>query len=516
VVEPVGLRFYSWSAATPGGLSVNGTLTELKGVCVGQWMGWIENAVPDTRWAKIIGMIKDMGINSIRTAHYPRADAFYHACDSVGMMLLVEVPNWGTWGGFAGLTTFWTRMYCCDSEMVLDAYNHPCIWGWSLFNEPTETNLATFFANENTIVHNIEAIAPAGRVTLIANFGGTLIYPLDIFGANYQLSVNTTLPMINTENYHNFDRDFTRGSAMDLDVSTNSEAYAELYSTASGDGMINAWSTTDKCGGAHFWCFMDYCSYLQLHGREGLVDRLYLPKNVYFMFRNKLKGTATDYWTNGTATQVALTADLTTLRADGTDISQIVATLRNAGGACLHQACNITFTVTAGASSVAMLYTGHSTAPTTGASSVTCAVEGGRAGILLRTSTTPGTITVTVTNSCGLTNPPPVTLTSTASAEIIPALVWDGTSVRSGSQLQSGDVLRLKTVYTGKGIMISFPSGAEKTVRIINCQGKIVASPTLKNGIPALVGHRVTGSGIFYAVWDDNGRRMLTRLNNVR
>jgi hypothetical protein len=172
--------------------------------------------------------------------------------------------------------------------------------------------------------------------------------------------------------------------------------------------------------------------------------------------------------------------------------------------------------VTAGASSVAMLYTGHSTAPTTGASSVTCAVEGGRAGILLRTSTTPGTITVTMTNSCGLPNPPPVTLTSTAAAETIPALTWDGTSVKSGSHLQTGDALRLKTVYTGKGIMISFPSGAEKNVKIINSQGKVVASHTLKNGVPALAGYRVIGSGIFYAVWDNNGRRMCTRLNSVR
>ena len=72
-------------------------------------------------------MIKDMGINSIRCSHYPRADAFYRACDSVGMLVLVEVPTWGVSGGFSGLTLFWSRMYSCDSEMVLDGYNHPSI-----------------------------------------------------------------------------------------------------------------------------------------------------------------------------------------------------------------------------------------------------------------------------------------------------------------------------------------------------------------------------------------------------
>ena len=120
VVEKVGFRSYSWSAGTPGGLSINSNRTELKGVCMGQWMGWIENAVPDSRFAKQVAMIKDMGINSIRTSHYPRAEAFYRACDSIGMLVLVEVPAWGVNSGFTGLTTFWNRMYSCDSEMVLD------------------------------------------------------------------------------------------------------------------------------------------------------------------------------------------------------------------------------------------------------------------------------------------------------------------------------------------------------------------------------------------------------------
>jgi beta-galactosidase len=504
-VEPIGLRFYSWSAGTPGGLSINGTLTEIKGMCLGQWIGWMENAVPDSRFAKIVGMIKDMGANGIRCSHYPRSDAFYHVCDSIGMLVLVEVTNWGYGGAFNGLTTFWNRIYSCDSEMVLDGYNHPSIYGWSLFNEPTETNLATYFSNESNIVHGIEAIAPAGRVTLVANCVADVIYPLDIFGMNYTLSTGTTLPILNTEYYQNFYRNFVRGDAMDLDVGTNSEAASEVNT------MTGAWSTTDKAGGAHFWCFMDYCSYRNQTGREGLVDRLFLPKNVYFMFRNSLRSVAPDYWTNGTPTHVDLVSDLTTLKADGSDISQIVATLRDANGACKHEACNVTFSVTSGASSVAMLYTGESGNPTSGASSVTCAVEGGRAGIFLRTSTTPGNIVVTAGTSCGL-SATTVNLTSTAADETIPSLIWDGTSVNSVSQLRFNDALRLKIVHTGKGIMISFPSGVEKTVQIINSQGKTIAFYTLKKGVPALVGHKDIGSGIFTAVWNDNGRRAVTRM----
>jgi hypothetical protein len=507
VVEPIGLRFYSWSANTPGGLLVNGTLTELKGVCMAQFMGWIENAVPDSRYAKQVAMIKEMGSNSIRTAHYPRGEAFYHACDSLGILVLVECPNWGYNGAFAGVTTFWSRLNSADSAMVLDAYNHPSIYGWSLFNEPTENNLTTQFASENAIVHGIEAVAPAGRVTLVANYVGNIMYPMDIYGMNYTTSTSTNLPIINTENYQNFYRAYVRGNEMDRDVSNSSEANSEW------SFMNNVWSTTDKCGGSYFWCFMDYCSYRNQVGREGLVDRLYIPKNVYFMFRKNLTGKATDYWANGTATKVELTADLTALKADGSDISLVVATLRDGNNQCVQQNCNITFAATPG-TSVAALYTGHSASPTFG-NPVTVGVEGGRAGILLRTSRTPGSITVTATNSCGLATVS-TTLVSTAVNNSIPPLPWSVVSARTDSHMKTCDALRLKTVYPGKYIAISFPSGVKKTVRIIDYRGKTMASYTLKNGMPTLVDHNVTGIGIFYAIWDDNGRRMLARLNIIR
>jgi beta-galactosidase len=522
VVEQIGLRFYTWSGATPGGISVNGIRTELKGMCMAQFMGWIQNAVPNSRIAKQVAMIKAMGINSIRCSHYPRSDAFYRVCDSLGMMVFVEVPNWGYGNTYYNLPTFWTRMYACDSEMVLDAYNHPCIYAWSLFNEPTDHNLQPQFVHEDSVIKGIEVAAPAGRVTFIANANGEIsggqakAHFLDIWGINYMTSIPngvqpSTAPLLNTEEYGgatNWLRVFFRGNAMDQDTGNASEAYKE------SNQMHNEWTTSDKCAGAHFWCFMDYCSFVNKIGREGIVDRLYIPKNVYFMFRKNETGAATDYWRNGTATKIDLVADLTTLRADGSDVSQIVATLRNANNQCVQQNCSITFSASPGASVVA-LYPGDSAAKSSAGNPVTVQVEGGRAGILLRTNRTPGNIVVTATSSCGLPATT-VNLTSIAVSEPIPTLSWETVSVSPFSYLQSGEALRLKTAYTGKGIAISFPSGAQKTVGIMDCRGKTVASFTLKNGIPALLGRSITGSGIFYAVWDDNGRQMLTRLTIVR
>jgi hypothetical protein len=425
------------------------------------------------------------------------------------MMVLVEAPNWGVSGGFAGLSTFWNRMYSCDSEMVFDGYNHPCIWGWSLFNEPSETTLGTDFANESNIVHAIDPTAGSGRVTLIANYSGNVMYPLDVYGLNYSTNNGASIPIVNTEDYTNWFRAFVRGNAMDLDVGGSSEASAEV------NQMKNDWSTSDKCAGAHFWCFMDYCSFRNQTGREGLVDRLYIPKNVYYMFKSSLTGGATDYWTNGTPTTIDLKADLTTLKADGSDISQIVATLRNASGACVQpsSACNITFAVTSGASSVAMMYTGNSASPTSGASSVTCGVEGGRAGILLRTSTTAGAITVSVASGCGGLTPATVNLTTTPVTENITTAIAPQSST---GFIGANASKRVELAYAGKTAIMTFPVGADKTVRLLNSQGRTVATSTLGIGNKFSVDAGKLGNGILYVAWNLNGQKIMSMVNAVK
>ena len=73
----------------------------------------------------------------------------------------------------------------------------------------------------------------------------------------------------------------------------------------------------------------------------------------------------------------------------------------------------------------------------------------------------------------------------------------------------------LKTVYSDKGILLSFPAGIERSVQIINVQGKTIASFTLRNGIPALLKRNAAGRGILFAAWNENDGRKLVRLTNL-
>ncbi len=417
-------------------------------------------------------------------------------------MVLVEAPTWECCNSFANLPTFWARTATNDSIMVLDGYNHPCIWGWSMANEPGETTLGAMFATDNTIIHNLESVAPTGRVTLVANMEGTMPgYAGDVFGRNYAMSDASALPFVNTENYGDWFRTFVRGNPLDLDTSTSSKGYDQAIN------MHNWWTATDKCAGAHFWCFMDYCSLINTVGREGIVDRLYVPKNVYYMVRRNETGAAADFWVKGTPTSVDVSADLATLRADGTDLSRIVATLR-AGTRCVQEDCKITFTASP-ASCCTGLYPGD-TAATTAGDPVTVSFEGGRAAILLRTSRTPGTITVSATTSCNLPVAS-VTVTSVAATEVLPALSWDNVSVLPQNRCFAKEVSPLKLEHNPKGVLISFAQGEDRRMGIIGCQGRILASFSLKKGVSKLIPRSTIGSGVFFAVWEAEGKQGVTR-----
>jgi hypothetical protein len=356
---------------------------------------------------------------------------------------------------------------------------------------------------------------------MVACIQGGTKYKFDALGLNYDESSSENAYCLNTEaygnggkdcsDYGNWYRNYVRGNAMDADMSSNcSEANIE-------DKTMNAkyWGSGAKMAGAHFWCFMDYSSGRNTTGREGIVDRLWLPKNVYFKMRNTYTNAAPDYWSDGTPTKLELTADNTTLKADGSDISLITATLRNASNSCVHTNCNVTFTASP-ASCVRLLYGGHSTSLTDSGNPVTVAVEGGRAGVLLRTSRTAGTITVSATATCVSTTPS-VALTSTApAAETIGPFAWSGSAERHASLKDPVESSRLRIAYTVKGVRISFPAGTDKPVHIVDCQGKERASYVLSGGAAVHVDRASMGNGIFYIAWSDNGHPMLTRLNTVR
>lgn len=90
-VTPFGLRFMRHNASQ--GFTLNGKPIALLGVDRRQDYGFLGDAVPEVVGARDVRLMKEMGVNFLRTAHYPQDPAVLDACDELGIVVWEEVPN---------------------------------------------------------------------------------------------------------------------------------------------------------------------------------------------------------------------------------------------------------------------------------------------------------------------------------------------------------------------------------------------------------------------------------------
>lgn len=115
------------------GMFVNGERVTLKGVCIHQDVGCRGIAARPELWRSRLENLKEMGCNTIRTAHHTFAPEFLDLCDEMGFYVYEECFDKWT-GGLYGryFKTEWKR----DVEaMVKRDRNRACIFIWGVGNE---------------------------------------------------------------------------------------------------------------------------------------------------------------------------------------------------------------------------------------------------------------------------------------------------------------------------------------------------------------------------------------------
>ena len=114
------------------GFYLNGVKRKLKGVCRHQEVGgkgWATN-VEDEK--ADIALIREMGADAVRTAHYPQSESFYSFLDRAGLVAWCEVP---LLNGVTHSEAFVENLKTQYREMVAQFKHHPSICMWSIFNE---------------------------------------------------------------------------------------------------------------------------------------------------------------------------------------------------------------------------------------------------------------------------------------------------------------------------------------------------------------------------------------------
>ncbi|WP_430928702.1 glycoside hydrolase family 2 TIM barrel-domain containing protein [Polaribacter marinivivus] len=132
------------------GLLINGKQTLVKGVCLHHDAGIVGTAVPKGVWRRRLQILKEGGVNAIRTSHNPFSKEFLDLCDEMGFLVQAEIfdefdypkdkrlnyherkPEYIT----TGYTKDFQKWNKSDlTRTILRDRNHPSIFEWSIGNE---------------------------------------------------------------------------------------------------------------------------------------------------------------------------------------------------------------------------------------------------------------------------------------------------------------------------------------------------------------------------------------------
>ena len=142
------------------GFWLNGRNVRLVGAARHQDRAGLGNALTAAEHEEDMQILRDMGANTVRLAHYQHAQYFYDLCDKYGLVAWAEIPYITEHLPEATANTL-SQM----EELVLQNYNHPSIICWGLSNEITVTtgvteNLTANHRLLNDLCHRLDATRP--------------------------------------------------------------------------------------------------------------------------------------------------------------------------------------------------------------------------------------------------------------------------------------------------------------------------------------------------------------------
>ena len=133
-VDEVRTRFgvRDFKVDAKSGFWLNGRRYPLHGVSRHQDRKGLGNAITRAMHDEDMALIKEVGANTVRLAHYQHDQYFYDLCDEAGMVVWAEIPYISEHMPNGRDNTV-SQM----TELITQNYNHACIVCWGVSNEIT-------------------------------------------------------------------------------------------------------------------------------------------------------------------------------------------------------------------------------------------------------------------------------------------------------------------------------------------------------------------------------------------
>ena len=323
--RPLGIRSTYFDPEK--GFYLNGEHTVIKGVCLHSDYGVLGTAYNYSAMARQLTLLKEMGVNAIRTAHNPPPPDMLALTDSMGFLVMDEAFDmWQKKKNKYDYHMDFKDWHKRDLEdQVKRDRNHPSVFMWSVGNEIREQ----FDSTGTRLVSELVGIVKALDSTRPVTAGLTETYPeknfitqagaLDVLGFNYKIFDYDSLPirfpgkaLIASETvsaletrgmYKNMPKDsilyMPENSSHKFAENINGDWTLTAYDKAAaywGTTHENAWRAVKQrpfMTGTFVWTGIDYLGepvpypFPARSSYYGVIDHAGLVKDVYYFYQSE-------------------------------------------------------------------------------------------------------------------------------------------------------------------------------------------------------------------------------------
>ncbi|MAS70334.1 beta-galactosidase GalB [Zunongwangia profunda] len=322
------------------GFKLNGESLKIRGVCMHHDLGPLGAAINTRAIERQLEILKEMGVNGIRTAHNPPAPELLDLCDQMGFIVMDEAFDiWRTAKTKHDYSQYWDKWHEQDiADLIKRDRNHPSVFLWSIGNEIQEqwsekgekigvelSNIVKSLDSTRPVTAGMNPPVHVSDKEVTIQFEETADKPnslagsgaLDVIGYNYahqtwekhQLNFPNT-PFIATETtsglqtrgYYEFPSDTTKiwpvrwdklftGGNPDHTISAFDQVRAPWGSLHETSWKII--KKNDFLSGFFIWTGFDYIGeptpyeWPSRSSYFGIVDLAGFPKDVYYMYKSE-------------------------------------------------------------------------------------------------------------------------------------------------------------------------------------------------------------------------------------
>lgn len=135
------------------GFYLNGERLKIRGLNRHQSYAYVGYAMPRSVQELDAEILKnELGVNAVRTSHYPQSQHFISRCDELGLLVFTEIPGWQHIGD-----EDWKRQAVKNTdEMVRQYMHHPSIMLWGVrINESQDCD--ELYRRTNAVAHTLDS-----------------------------------------------------------------------------------------------------------------------------------------------------------------------------------------------------------------------------------------------------------------------------------------------------------------------------------------------------------------------